>query len=316
MAAAVMVTVLVMLSLGKGLHGQATASANQGITGSVTDPTGAAVPGAQVVARNTATGVEFTATTGASGYFSFPALVIGPYRVTVSKAGFETAVRQDVTILAGHTPNVDVQLSLGSTAQTVEVRGEAGTVDKTTTVMGETIPKEALQDLPVIASGGTRSTLDYLAIFGGVSPNTISAAGRGGEAGVQWSNIEGVGDFGGFGNNVSYKVDGIDQATDQTQPFGGNFAFIKMPPPVDIQEVRLMTNLDADEGFNLGVTYELITRSGTNHYHGEAFEYARNNAFDARNFISATVPPERQHDFGVNFGGPIPKTNKKNTSSL
>src|SRR5689334_18999125 len=84
-----------------------------------------------------------------------------------------------------------------------------------------------------------------------------------------------------------------------------------MPAPADIQEVHLLTNLDADQGFNLGSVYEIITRSGTEHYHGELYEYARNDAFDARNFLSVSRPPEKQHDFGMTFGGPIPKTGKK-----
>jgi hypothetical protein len=295
----------------QALRAQATATAGQGITGSVTDPTGAAVSEAQVMAQNMATGLEFTATTGDTGYFNFPGLVIGTYRLTVSHTGFQTIVREGITILAGHTPNVDLQLQLGSTTQSVVVHGEAGTIDKTTTVMGETIPKEALQELPVIANGGTRSPLDYLALFGGVSQNAYNGPGRGGNAGLQWSNIEGVGDGGGYGNLTSYKIDGVDQATDQTQPLGGNFAFPKMPAPADIQEVRLLTNISADQGFNLGSVYEIITRSGTQHYHGEAYEYARNDAFDARNFLSQSRPPEKQHDFGATFGGPIPKTNKQ-----
>src|SRR5690349_9815563 len=92
------------------LRAQATATANQGITGSVTDATGAAVPAARVVARNASTGVEFSTDTGAGGYFSFPGLVVATYSVTVSKTGFQTSVRENVTILAGLTPNIDFQL--------------------------------------------------------------------------------------------------------------------------------------------------------------------------------------------------------------
>lgn len=293
------------------LFAQATATVGQGISGSVVDPTGAAISGAEVTVLNTDTGVAATTQTGDNGFFRFPGLVIGPYRVTASKSGFETSIRDRIIILAGHTPDIAFQLKIGATSEQVVVTGEGGTIDKTTTITGETVFKEALQDLPVIANGGTRSPLDYLTLFQGVSPNVYNAAGRGGNAGLQWSNIEGVGDGGGYGGLTSYKVDGVDQAPEQTQPFGGNFAFPKMPAPADIQEVRLLTNLDADQGFNLGAVYEIITRSGTAQYHGEAYEYVRNDAFDARNYLATTTPPEKQHDFGGTFGGPIPFTHKK-----
>ena len=293
------------------LFAQATATAGQGISGSVVDPTGAAVPEADVTAFNTDTGISITRKTGENGFFSFPGLIIGPYRVTVSKPGFETNVSQGIVILAGHTPDVAVRLRVGSATEQVVVTAEGVAIDPTATTTGETVFKEALQDLPVIANGGTRSPLDYLTVFQGVSPNVYNAAGRGGNGGLQWSNIEGVGDGGGYSGLTSYKVDGVDQAPEQTQPFGGNFAFPKMPAPADIQEVRLLTNLDADQGFNLGAVYEIITKSGTSQYHGEAYEYVRNDAFDARNYLATTTPPEKQHDFGVTFGGPIPGTHKK-----
>jgi hypothetical protein len=290
---------------------QVTATADQGITGSVTDSSGAVVPDAEVTALNTATNVSFTTRTTSAGYFSFPGLLIGTYRITVTKTGFETAVREGVVIQAGLSPDVSVHLRVGATTTQVVVNGDVGTLDKTASFTGETIPKEALQDLPVIANGGTRSPLDYLTAFAGISPNVYNAAGRGGDAGLQWSNIEGIGDGGGYGGVAGYEVDGVNQAPEQTQPFGGNFAFPKMPAPEAIQEARMVTNLDADQGFNLGAVYELVTRSGTDRYHGQAYEYLRNDALDASSYLTGTVPPEKQHDFGVTFGGPIPFAHKK-----
>jgi hypothetical protein len=293
------------------LFGQATATSGQGLTGSVSDSSGAAIPDADVTIANTATNVEYSARTGGDGYFRFPGLLIGNYRIKVSKAGFETSIREGVTVLAGDSPDVSIRLKVGTTAEQVVVNGDAGTIDKTASFTGETIPKEALQNLPVIANGGTRSPLDYISVFEGVSPIVYNAPGRGGDAGLQWSAIDGVGDGDGFNSLISYKVDGVDQAPAQYQPFGGLFAFPKMPAPEAIQEVRLLTNLDADQGFNLGVVYELITRSGTAQYHGEVYEYARNTAFDASSFLTQSKPPEKQHDFGATFGGPIPFTKKK-----
>jgi len=303
---AVCATLLVPVS-----HCQVTATANQGITGSVTDSSGAVVPDAQVTALNLSTNVSLTTRTTGAGYFNFPGLLVGTYRITVTRPGFETAVRNGVVIQAGQSPNISFQLKVGATTSQIVVNGNAGTLDTTATFTGETIPEEALQNLPVIANGGTRSPLDYLTVFAGVSPNVYDAAGRGGDAGLQWSSIEGIGDGGGYGGVVGYEVDGVNQAPEQTQPFGGNFAFPKMPAPEAIQEARLATNLNADQGFNLGAVYELITRSGTDHYHGQAYEYLRNNALDASSTLTGTVPPEKQDDFGLTFGGPIPFTHKK-----
>jgi hypothetical protein len=291
--------------------GQATGTADQGITGSVTDSSGASVPNADVIAVNISTNVPTSTRTSNAGYFSFPGLLIGTYRVTVTKSGFETVIRDGIVIQAGYTPDVPIHLNVGSTSTQVVVNGDAGTLDATASFTGETIPKEALQEIPAIASGGTRSPLDYLAVFEGVSPNVYSGATRGGNPGLQWSSIEGIGDGAGSGGIIGYKVDGVDQASEQNQPFGGLFAFVKMPAPEDIQEARLRTNLDADQGFNLGAVYELVTKSGTDKYHGQAYEYLRNNALDASSFLTRAVPPEKQHDFGVTFGGPIPFVSKK-----
>jgi hypothetical protein len=290
------------------VRGQATATAGQGITGSVTDTNGAAIPDAAVSVVDNATGIVYPSRTTSDGYFNFPGLPVGTYRVTASKAGFQTTIREGVVIEAGFAPNIPMRLKVGATTQQVIVQGDVGTLDTTASFTGEAIPKEALENLPVIANGGTRSPLDYLKVFEGVSPNVYNAAGRGGDAGLQWSNIEGVGDGGGYSGLTSYKVDGVDQAPEQTQPFGGNFAFPKMPAPEAIQEARLTTNPDADQGFNLGATYELITRSGTSHYHGEAYEYLRNNDLDATSFLTQSKPPEKQNDFGATFGGRIPFT--------
>jgi hypothetical protein len=306
----ILVPVLAMLFAVSAI-GQATATAGQGIGGSVTDQSGAAVPNAEIKVVNTATNVVFSSRSSSSGYFGFPGLLIGTYRISVSKPGFETTVREGIVIQAGDTPDVSVKLKVGATTAEVVVTGDAGTLDKTASFTGETIPKEALQSLPVIANGGTRSPLDYLTAFEGVTPNVYNAAGRGGDAGLQWSNIEGIGDGGGYGGIVGYKVDGVDQAPEQSQPFGGNFAFPKMPAPEAIQEARMTTNLDADQGFNLGAVYELVTRSGTAQYHGQIYEYLRNDALDASDYLTKTVPPEKQHDFGATFGGPIPFTKKK-----
>ncbi len=290
------------------LLAQATAAVGQGISGSVVDPSGASVPGAEVAVVNTDTGATYTTHTGEGGFFSFPGLVIGPYQITVTKSGFESSVRKGIIIVAGVTPDVVFQLKVGASTETVTVSGEAGTIDKTDSTSGEAIVKEQLQDLPILSSGGTRSPMSYITAFAGVSPTLITSGGVGGPGTLGQSIIYGAGDAGQM-SGESYLVDGVNQAPYQASPFSGSSTL--MPSPADIQEVHLLTNLDADQGFNLGAVFEIVTKSGTEQYHGEVYEYLRNNALDATNFLATSKSPEKQHDFGVTFGGPIPFANKK-----
>lgn len=285
---------------------QATATSGQGLTGRVTDPSGAAMPGVPVVAEHLATGVKLETTTNDSGFFSFPGLVVGRYRLTAAQDGFETLVREGVVVQAGEAPDVLLRLSLGSRTEQVVVTAGV-TLDKTTTSTAQALPAEVTEDLPVIANGGTRSPMAFLASFGGISLNVNEQSGRGGDAGLQHSTIFGVGDGGGHGSLTSYKIDGLDQAFDQTQPFGGQFATPRMPAPSAVQQTRVLTNVDAEQGFNLGAVFELITKSGTSNYRGDVYEFARNDALNARNFLSVGDPPrQNQHDFGGTLGGPIP----------
>lgn len=286
--------------------GQATATSGQGLTGVVVDPSGAAVPGVPVVAENVGTGVKLENVTSGQGFFRFPGIVVGEYRLTVSQTGFETLVREGVVVQAGQTPDVRLTLTIGATTEHVVVLA-GSTLDKTSTATSQSLSAVMIDDIPVIADGATRSPMAYLTTFGGISLSVNQTAGRP-DTGLQQSTIFGVGDGGGHGQMTSYKVDGLDQAFDQTQPFGGQFAIPRMPAPSAIQQTRVLTNVNAEQGFNLGAVYEIITKSGTSQYRGELYEYGRNDALNARNFLSPGDPPrQNQHDFGGVLGGPIPK---------
>src|SRR5438132_1684290 len=299
-AVRILAPLAVMLALGVSLYGQATAVV-QGITGSVEDPSGAALPGAAVVAKNVSTGVEQRTVTTEAGYFAFLGLVFGTYKVTASAPGFSTVVQDNITVVSGQTPNVVLRLAVGPSSQTVNVTASAGTAvtDKVSTLTGDVVPVEQVSKLPILVGGGTRSPLAYLYLFAGVSPNTYGERGGGG---VQWSEINGTGDGGGYGTVTGYKVDGFYLSGDQSQSLSAN-----NPVPQAVQEVRLVTNTNAEEGFDLGSVFELVTKSGTNQLHGEAYYYLRNEALDARNWFSQSNPRERQNDFGILVGGPIKK---------
>jgi hypothetical protein len=292
----VIVLAFFVLALPRQFYGQAT-GLTEGISGVVEDPSGAAIPGATVVARSVATGVKTTAITSSAGFFSFQGLLVGAYSVTVSARGFRTFSKQDVRVLAGVTPNLDIRLELGATTQSVTVHGGAPLLDTTSTTQGETRSGQELTEFPVEVSGGyqtLRQPLAYLNTMGAVSDTTY---GNG-----SYSLVNGTGDSGGWGTVTSYNVDGIFQATQAVNSFGDTG-----PSPDMVQEVRLSTDNTADEGWNLGSSFDVVLKSGTNAFHGDAYEYMRNTALDARNFFSATRGVDMQNEFGGIVGGPIKK---------
>jgi hypothetical protein len=292
--ARVLAVAFFMLVIVASLCGQAT-NVSQGISGTVQDPNGKYVAGATVSVRNVTTGVETQTTTTDAGIFSFPQLTIGTYLVKVVKNGFKTFERTDVTVDTGEMPDVGVQLSLGAISEMVSVSGVYQPTDKTSTDSGTTRSAEELEPLPVQVNGGNRDPIAYLETFAGVNFTQYG--------GGQYSNIQGTGDNGGFGTVASYKVDGIWASIQPTQ----SLSEVYRPAPELVQEMRLVTNGTAEQGWNLGVSMELVTKSGTNRYHGTAYEYLGNDDFDARSWLSQSVSVNKQNDFGIIFGGPIIK---------
>jgi hypothetical protein len=287
------------------LFGQATGS-SQTITGIVSDASGGLVPEAGVTVRDLATDVTFTATTTATGRFSFPNLPVGTYQVKVTKEGFKTVTKANVSVLLGTSPNVTITLPVGASTQIVTVSASLSTVDTTSTTTGLTRSTDELSSLPVEVSGGNRDPLAYLDTYPGVevAPETYGS-GSGTLTVQEVAPVMGVGDNGGEGQPTGYKVDGIMSNFFGNASLDTEGAF--RPAPDLIQEMRLVTNSNADDGWDLGTYVELVTKSGTNRYRGSAYEYLRNNALDARNTLSPKVGVEKQDDFGVIVGGPIKK---------
>lgn len=289
----ILVSVSIALLLAPPLFGQAT-NVSQSVTGIVADESGAAIPVASVTVRNSDTGVKTTSVTTKEGYFSFPNLPIGTYSVTVSAKGFKTAVTENVRALVGVSPNLSITLAVGSISQSVTVSENTAAIDTTSSTMGDTRTIEEIAELPVQVSGGTRSAISYVQYMGGVVNTQYGSGG--------YSLINGTGDAGGFGTLTSIRMDGIYASSQQTQSFSQRTVV-----PDLVQEVRLVTNTNAEYGWDLGSSLDLVTKSGTNRFHGSVYEYARNEAFDARNWFAASRGPNKEHDFGVIFSGPIVK---------
>lgn len=273
------------------------------ISGTVSDPSKAVISGAQVTIRNTATGVTRTLTTNESGFYSAPNLLPGPYEVTVVFAGFNTAVEK-LYLTVGAQAIVNVQLTMGATTENVEVAAEAPTLNMATSTLSATVGGQTVRELPL--NGRDWTTLAALeAGVHAVDTQTQIVAGSNARPNRGWGNQ--LTFSGARPQQNNYRLDGIS-VNDYSG--GGPGSTLGLNLGVDaIQEFNVVTgNASADYGKTSGGVFNAITRSGTNQFHGSAYEFLRNSAMDARNFFDgATVPPLRRNQFGASAGGPIRK---------
>jgi hypothetical protein len=290
---------LLLAVLLSGMSGIAFAQSTAVLNGTVTDATGAVVPNARVVATNQATGVESATQTDMAGAYLFPSLPIGIYRLTVSGANFQTAVVTDLKLQVASTLTHDVQLRVGQTTDSVEIVADAAVVDTTTNTLGQVINDKTVQEIPL---NGRHFTDLSLLTTGTVTPPAngfLSAPLRG-------QGSFGINTAGQREDTTNWLVNGIN-LNDNVQNQ------ITFQPPIDtLAEYKIdNSTFPAQYGRNAGAIVNLATRSGTNDYHGELFEFFRNNALDARNFFNfASVGPQapfKRNDFGASFGGPIKK---------
>ena len=262
------------------------------IEGTVSDQTGSAVVGARVIARHLETGLTREASAGEDGFFRLPLLPIGDYSVTVEAPNFTTAVQQPVTIAVSQTIRLNVPLAVSSLAETVNVSGDVRIVDTVSNALGRVVTGRELVDLPLNGRNFTQLGL----LQTGVAPLTAGVALAGGS----------------LRQGQAYAVNGmrpeqniylVDGAHNMNRMDGG-FA---LKIPVDaIAEFRILTQSAPPEyGGTAGATTSVVTRSGSNELHGSAYDFVRNDAFDARNFFSREVEPLNQHQFGGTLGGPL-----------
>ena len=274
------------------------------ISGLVTDSSGAVIAGAKVIATDTQTGVQTTVTTDAKGFYSLPALPVGTYDLQVSQIGFKTYTETGLVINANSALRVDATLSVGTINEKIEVRTDAVHVEAESTQMGEVITGKTMTAVPL----NGRAYTDLLALQPGVSPYNATDTGTGG-----------IGDRpvdGGL-NSGNQSVNGQREAANGFMVNGSNVEEGKnngtaiIPNLDSIAEFRIITNnFDAEYGNYSGGQINVVTKSGTNSFHGSGFEFLRNTALDAKNYYSLPTdktPVFRQNQFGGTFGGPIRK---------
>jgi len=262
------------------------------IRGTVTDASGGALVGASVVITNEATGVERNAATGSNGEYVFLEVGVGSYIVRVDQAGFKKYVRKGVTVNLNEVVGLDIALQVGTATETVEVTGAPPLVDTTSTQLGAVVGERAVRELPL----AQRDTYQLLELQPGVQ-------GQLGVDNVYGSDRAGVVSVnGGRGRDNNFTVNGGD----------GNDQFANLPAiqpsPDSIEEFRVLTNtFDAEYGRNSGAVVNVVTKSGTNEYHGNFYEFFRNQALNAKGFFDSQKLDYLQNQFGVTFGGPIKK---------
>lgn len=268
---------------------------NAAITGTVTDPSGAVIAGAAVTVTQQGTAAKRSASTNAAGAFNIPSLPPATYSVTVEAPGFKKYA-QDITLLADQIGSLHIELQLGQTTETVSVEAQSAAVNTVSPVLSQVIERARVVDLPL--NGRNAADLTLLA------PGTVPANGHGVQQGTtkQVPGAESIAVNGARPDQISYNLDG---GTNEDLMSNTNNAF---PFPDALQEFSVQTNsFDTQYGTNAGGVVNVVTKSGTNHWHGDAFEFVRNREFNARNYFAAAADPLKRNQFGGTLGGPIQK---------
>ncbi len=272
------------------------------LSGTVTDESHGAIPKATVSILNVATGVATTVTTNADGIYNAPNLLPGNYQATISADGFQKSVQNGIVLTVGAQQVLNITLKVGSTSQTVEVTTQAPDVELASSTINGSVSSNTIVELPL----NGRSWTDLATLQPGVSsihdmaaPTTHDRLGRG--LGDQMS-IDG-----GRPQQNNYLLNGIS-INDYSNQAPGSILGGNLGADAVSEFTILTSNYSTEYGRSSGGVISAITRSGTNQFHGSAYEFLRNNVFDARNpFDGPTIPAFRRNQFGVSAGGPIIK---------
>ena len=268
------------------------------IRGNVTDPSGAAIAGADITVRNQQTNISRNAKTNTSGEYVVPELEPGKYEVRVKQPSFKESVTQNIELFVSSTAVIDAQLQVGSASEQVTVEANPVQVETTTGAVGNVVEGNEVRELPL----NGRSFVQLTQLMPGVSPQaSFDSKNKGLLAGV---------DFSVNGNNTTgniFMVDGVNN-----NDIGSNRTILVYPSIDSIQEFKILRNSYGPEyGQAMGAIINLVTRSGTNAFHGGAFYFGRNDMLNASDYFNNLegIPKDklRRNDWGYNVGGPVVK---------
>src|SRR5687768_17130285 len=261
------------------------------IVGRVTDNTGGVLPGATVTVENVGTRDVRTAATSDTGDYVFTLLPIGTYTVRIELQGF-SAYSTRAVLTSGDRIRVDGKLSLGTVTETVEVTAEVQLLQTDASTLSALVTEKAVQDLPIAG----RNFVNVVSMVPGATPTNGAPGGNNNDR----RQTSSVSINGGDGTDNNHLLDGMDNNERLIGTIG-------VKPAIDaIQEIRVQTNLySAESGRTGGGVINLLTKSGTNEFHGSAYEFYRNARFDERDYFATIDPINNQHQFGGSLGGPV-----------
>jgi hypothetical protein len=301
------VVLVTIASFAFPLAGQST---NGTINGLVLDPSNSAIAGADILVINDATGVKYSSKTNSEGIYLLPSLPPGPYRLQVSKIGFKTLIKPDITLNVQDALSINFTLPIGAALETVTVQGGAPLIDTESAAVGTVVDRQFAENLPM--NGRSFQALIELAPGVVTVPANSFDNGQfsvnGQRSSANYWMVDGVGanigtsPLGGTGS-------GLEGSQGSFSVFGGTNSLVSVDA---LQEFRIQTSTYAPEfGRTPGAQISIATRSGTNRFHGTAFDYLRNDVFDANDWFAdahnLAKPEERQNDFGGTFSGPFVK---------
>jgi hypothetical protein len=264
------------------------------INGNVRDASGLAVPGAEIKATQTATGATRTVISGGDGSYVLTDLPIGPYQLEVTKEGFSKYVQSGIVLQVASNPTVEVVLKVGSVSEQVQVEANASLVETRNSGVGQVVDNQRVLELPL--NGRQATDLIYLT---GMA-TTVNGAGL--NSGVRNYPTADISVAGGLSNGLTYALDGATH----NDPY--NNLNLPLPFPDALQEFKVETSaLPAQYGHHSSAAVNGVTKSGTNGFHGDLFEFLRNGAVNARNAFATSVDQLKRNQFGGTVGGPIRK---------
>ncbi|MFN7930939.1 MAG: TonB-dependent receptor [Blastocatellia bacterium] len=269
-------------------------STNARLGGAVTDASGAVLSGVKLICRNVATGLSVEATTNAEGRYQFPELPVGQYELTVTQPGFQKLVRGGITLITGQVAEVNLAMQVGAVESTIEVTGDIPLVQTTTATVQTSMTVRQVQELPL----NGRNPLQLVALTPGAA---ITDAGT--VAGQQ--------------DNRGLSVNGLRTTQNNFRLDGSNYnnrffgSAPVLPNPDTLEEFTVQSSNYSARSAGAGAAIEMATRTGTNQFHGSAFEFLRNTVLNANDpFLKGAGrarPPFKQNQYGATFGGPVIK---------
>jgi outer membrane receptor protein involved in Fe transport len=272
------------------------------VSGTLTDPGGRVVPDAKVMITNTAQGIVRTVTSNHEGAYVAPNLVPGPYEMQVTATGFRTELKKGIVLTVGEESTINIALKVGSLDQTVVVEDTGTLLDLGNSALSAVVTGETIRELPLNGRDWTQvATLEPGTATVRSQPNATNPSSRGNRGFGQQLTVAG-----GRPQLNSYRIDGIN-VNDYANSSPGSSAGLSLGADAVGEFSVISSNYSASYGMTAGAVINAITRAGTNQYHGSAYEFVRNDLFDAESYFDVGKLPFRRNQFGATLGGPVIK---------